>query len=74
MAQKGYCTYMTVHPSGIVEVSGKTDSGREIAVYLGEEVIEKLHKVLDFAQNNGTQLGHAFWHIDNHHPDHCEIC
>ena len=63
------CAYngkVTVHASGAIQISGETDTGRTISIYLTTANVAFLAQIFAFAAAHGlgaTSLGHAAWHI-----------
>lgn len=74
MTQTAYRGSFIVHISEVVEIYGRTESGRDLEIYLSSESIETLSKVLDFAKKNHTHLGHAYYHIREGIHDTCNQC
>ncbi len=62
------------HPSGAVSVTGDTDAGRTLQVFIHGDSLKRLRKTFRFADEHGQALGHSQWHIDNQVPAGCETC
>lgn len=65
------------HPSEAIEVSGITEDGREVSIYLPEVETKRMIKEMARIFKYTDHLGHAFWHYKN--PDakigkRCDMC
>ena len=77
MATNIYSGRIMVHPTEVVEVSGKVVSSngsvREINIYLSTAAVEELRKTFEFQAAHCKHLGHAHWHVVNGQPP-CPQC
>jgi hypothetical protein len=66
MAQSATARYIEVHPSELIEVSGTTEAGRQVTIYIPTSMAKKLAQAVALLPE-AKHLGHAFWHVKN--PD-----
>lgn len=77
MAQEGLHTRIDVTASGLIKVEGKTETGRELVMYIYGDSIEKLRQTFALAEKHdllGDRLGHAYWHIREGVAAPCGYC
>lgn len=74
MAQTVWQGEVKAHPSGVIEVSGVTEKGREVSVFLSQKSARFLHDVFALADREKISLGHADWHIREGRSAPCSMC
>jgi hypothetical protein len=74
MAQTAYSGHLEVHPSEAIEISGTTDNGRYLSIYLSKKDTEILRATFEFSAKHCPHLGHSFWHVTNGITEPCPHC
>jgi hypothetical protein len=74
MTQTVHSGEVRVHPSEVIEVYGKTESGREVSIYLTTPARETLRATFSFSDAHKEHLGHSYWHVVNGEKEPCSIC
>lgn len=71
--QTATARYLTVHPTELIQVEGKTEAGHEISLYITPKMAKDLAEafaLLPICQH----LGHAYWHVRENQPAPCQSC
>lgn len=63
MAQIVYSGHARICPSEAVLVTGTTEAGRELEIFIRPSDVEVLRKAFALADKYGIHTGHAYWHI-----------
>ena len=63
-----------VHPSEAISVSGISEKGQEVNIFLTQESIENLQATFKLAEKWNIHLGHAYWHVKEGQYKKCSSC
>lgn len=72
--QTAFAGIAQVHPSEAISVTGDTDKGRTLEIFIHSESIERLRRTFRFADEHNQHIGHSQWHIDEDQAFPCEMC
>ena len=76
MAQKAWNGRVNVYPSGMIEITGTTESGRHLEIGIGQDeaqILAEAFRINDEMEEG--HLGHAYWHARNPESKFpCETC